>query len=271
MIFIEARLSEISEETEGHSTSGNNRVDTIYQTSTSKNANLQISKFAEINTQEDDKTTKLMEEILNVTNEPAVAKPLEPKPTLVNLMVSHVSGAEGPMDYTDILIGVSSLVTASLTGLLLTILYKLYQTFQTTPAPSPAAMATSRSNFSVNTDNTEVENMLPLASHHFDNEVIPSNFHPHAFPGTLPSKSKSVVFDLEPSSYQLSVSTLSRDQQIASNSSGGDCLRADKGASLGAGRQEMMSDPSDKWQFPRVPLSPQAQGNKLMQNKYLSL
>ena len=66
-----------------------------------------------------------------VTNESVIAKPLEPKPTSINLIVgSEVS------DYTDILIGISSTITLGLTLLLITISYKLYQTYQT-PVSSP--------------------------------------------------------------------------------------------------------------------------------------
>ena len=230
------------------------------ETSTLKNANyLQIANFA--STLEAGKTTEKLEDVFKLTNESVIAKPLEPKPTLVNPILTQQHEDAENLDYTEVMIGVSSIITLCLSVLLLTIIFKLIQTYQT-PASSP--VATSRSNFSVSTNITDLDNIIqlqqiPLAEHCDHSEV---NAEQYTKLGSVPSKSKSVMFDLESSyHYQLSASSL-KDQILASS---GECLGDDKEF-----RQEMLlTDPPDKWQFPRA--SSVLSSSKMMENKYLSL
>ena len=86
--------------------------ETIFSTETQQIANFELSKFEEIgrshiinstnkeSSSQGNKTTTISSDPQVVNNESVVAKPLEPKPTFNNLIVTSPS-----VDYTQILIG----------------------------------------------------------------------------------------------------------------------------------------------------------------------
>ena len=181
-----------------------------------------------------DKLSSLTDNPQLVTNESVIAKPLEPKPTSINLIVgSEVS------DYTDILIGISSTITLGLTLLLITISYKLYQTYQS-PVSSPIPTRQSiNSIFSLDTTISEMNNTSEL----------PISIHSSETKGSEKLQTKSVAFDLAPENLSVDPIGCSRSSFDPNN-----FLKQEN------------SDSTEKWHFPRT------NGDKqFYESKYMSL
>ena len=181
-----------------------------------------------------DKLSSLTDNPPVVTNESVIAKPLEPKPTSINLIVgSEVS------DYTDILIGISSTITLGLTLLLITISYKLYQTYQS-PVSSPIPTRQSiNSIFSLDTTISEMNNTSEL----------PISIHSSETKGSEKLQTKSVAFDLAPENLSVDPIGCSRSSFDPNN-----FLKQEN------------SDSTEKWHFPRT------NGDKqFYESKYMSL
>ena len=183
-----------------------------------------------------------VEEVFNADKETVIAKPLEPQPP-------GVSSADYSDYLTNILIVITSSLTAGLSVLLLTILYKLYQTFQSPPSSPLNTPVNNCSQYSITTQltNLHLTEMAELA------EVDTRADRVTETGGTWPGKTErkhSVRFADSPqspqqSSLSLSVSPLVRQDKLT-------------------GEYFLRQEAAEKWQFPRV-------GRRKIGNKYLSL